>query len=298
MNSIDNIAVNRLTIFGIDIKNYSVVCDSGAPMGVLDAAESFKKYIYRATGVNVPSSEYDKSKNQIVIGLDCHDSDKCRSARTKVKHDGFAIVGEGNKLFVTANVYSGVAFGVYALLEDYVGVRFYSSSFTVIRAKDEMDIPKDVLLISNPKNTYRNIYWADVNEPNSKNLQFSLNLRDNTKDVELFNEPYWYVGGETICAHSIVDLAEIEHAVGLQPCLSDENVYQTVLKNAKKKLKENPKARILSISQNDSWAHQLGCQCDKCRAIDEREGSPMGSLLTFVNRIADEIKKEYPNDLI
>ena len=49
------------------------------------------------------------------------------------------------------------------------------------------------------------------------------------------------------------------------------------------------------MSQNDSYAEGRGCQCEKCRAIDEAEGTPMGSLLTFVNRIADAIKDDYPH---
>jgi hypothetical protein len=34
--------------------------------------------------------------------------------------------------------------------------------------------------------------------------------------------------------------------------------------------------------------------CDKCRAIDEKEGSPSGSIITFVNKVADE----FPNHMI
>ena len=85
------------------------------------------------------------------------------------------------------------------------------------------------------------------------------------------------------------------HEVGKQPCLTDEAVYQKVLGNVKAWLRANPNAKIVSVSQNDSAAEHLGCQCANCRAIDEREGTPMGSLLTFVNRIAGDIKDEFPN---
>ncbi|MCX7912251.1 MAG: DUF4838 domain-containing protein, partial [Dehalococcoidales bacterium] len=48
----------------------------------------------------------------------------------------------------------------------------------------------------------------------------------------------------------------------------------------------------VSVSQND-W--HGNCQCDKCREIDEREGSPSGSLLDFVNYIAEKIEKDFPD---
>ena len=81
----------------------------------------------------------------------------------------------------------------------------------------------------------------------------------------------------------------------VQPCLTDPEVYEKVLGNVRSLLKENPDAKIISVSQNDSHDFGLGCQCDNCKAIDEREGTPMGSLLTFVNRIADDIKEDYPD---
>src|SRR5262249_27588980 len=45
-------------------------------------------------------------------------------------------------------------------------------------------------------------------------------------------------------------------------------------------------------SQNDTgkW-----CQCEKCKALDDAEGSPSASLLQFVNAIAEDIEPDFPN---
>jgi uridine phosphorylase len=88
--------------------------------------------------------------------------------------------------------------------------------------------------------------------------------------------------------HTFSALTGQPHEIGKQPCLTDEAVYQKVLANVKAWLRANPNAKIVSVSQNDSYAEQLGCQCANCKAIDEREGTPMGSLLAFVNRIAGD----------
>ena len=57
-------------------------------------------------------------------------------------------------------------------------------------------------------------------------------------------------------------------------------------------IQQHPEVTIISVSQNDTrnW-----CQCDQCKELDDREGSPAASLLRFVNAIAEDIEKDYPN---
>ena len=59
--------IKELTVFGVDIKEYSIVCDKQAPRGVLDAVEEFKNRIFEATGVMMPTSAYDKNLCQILL---------------------------------------------------------------------------------------------------------------------------------------------------------------------------------------------------------------------------------------
>jgi hypothetical protein len=57
------------------------------------------------------------------------------------------------------------------------------------------------------------------------------------------------------------------------------------------KADENPKMRNVSVSQNDNDKY---CRCENCASIDAREESPMGSVLAFVNAVADEVAKNHP----
>lgn len=68
-----------------------------------------------------------------------------------------------------------------------------------------------------------------------------------------------------------------------QPCLSNPEVFEVMAANIEKAMAENPECNFWSISQNDNDAY---CTCENCRRIDEAEDSPMGSVLTFVNRMA------------
>ena len=52
-----------------------------------------------------------------------------------------------------------------------------------------------------------------------------------------------------------------------------------------------PDGKVWSVSQMDWFGR---CECPLCRAIDEREGTPMGSLLTLVNRVAEGLEEAFP----
>ena len=77
-----------------------------------------------------------------------------------------------------------------------------------------------------------------------------------------------------------------------QLCLSNPELRDFVVQRVKEWLRESPDARIISVTQNDCFG---ACQCAKCKAIDDAEGSPSGSMLTFVNYIAEKIEPEFPN---
>jgi hypothetical protein len=76
-----------------------------------------------------------------------------------------------------------------------------------------------------------------------------------------------------------------------QLCLTNPDLRKFVVERVKQWLRESPEARIVSVSQND-W-HGC-CQCERCKALDDAEGSHAGSLLEFVNFVADQIGPEFP----
>src|SRR5688500_16538437 len=76
-----------------------------------------------------------------------------------------------------------------------------------------------------------------------------------------------------------------------QLCLTNPNVLQITVQNLRKKIARNPEAKYWSVSQNDNREF---CTGEKCKAIDDREGSPSGSILSFVNQVADQ----FPDKMI
>lgn len=76
-----------------------------------------------------------------------------------------------------------------------------------------------------------------------------------------------------------------------QLCLTNPELRKFVADRVKQWLRESPEARIVSVSQND-W--HGACDCAPCKAFDDAEGSRAGTMLDFVNYVAEQIEQEFP----
>jgi hypothetical protein len=77
-----------------------------------------------------------------------------------------------------------------------------------------------------------------------------------------------------------------------QVCVTNEAVKKLITAKVLAYLREDPKAQIISVSQNDCDNH---CLCANCKKLEEEEGSPAGPLLHLVNYVAAEVGKQYPH---
>ncbi len=86
----------------------------------------------------------------------------------------------------------------------------------------------------------------------------------------------------------------------VQLCLTNPEVIQLLTEKTLEWLRKESNPRLIALSQNDSWGPMANnyCRCDSCRAIDEKEESPAGSLLYAVNRVAEAVEREFPRVLI
>ena len=103
----------------------------------------------------------------------------------------------------------------------------------------------------------------------------------------------WDYGG--LFVHTIGGLTGTGGGTSKNPCLTDQNNLNRAIAAVRERLAARPSTTILSVSQNDTDAR---CTCANCAAIDAEEGSPAGTLLRFVNAIANDIAKDYPNVII
>ena len=186
----------------------------------------------------------------------------------------------------------GIIYGAYELLEQ-LGCRFFAEDCEVLPVKETLAVSSDLHIVQKPVFEYRSTSWKGATVGMAPKLR--LNTCHFGSIPESFGGGLHYQG----FVHTLGDLSEMEKINGeytdRQPCLTDEKVFQNVVKNLRKKLAEDPTAAIASVSQNDSHEWGRGCSCEKCKALDDAQGTPMGSLLPFVNRVAEELEADYPD---
>lgn len=289
--------IRCMTVLGTRIEDCALVAPAHPAPGLKHALEKFIGYIEKATGTALPMYTPDTAPDRtlILVGQTGMETPAVLETRGRAGKEGYVLLADSGRLYITGATERGTIYGLYAFLEEQVGWRFLASGCQVIHPADEVKIPDDIAITDTPYFESRDLLWYDsMKDPDQTN---ALRLNGTfMRDMKTHGGGMVYGGG---FVHTLATLAEMENpAVGDQPCLTDEKVFETVRRNVRKILKENPDVNIVSVSQNDSYAEQLGCQCARCRAIDEREGTPMGSLLTFVNRVADDIREDYPDVLI
>lgn len=196
----------------------------------------------------------------------------------------------------------GVLYGVYGLLGDHLGCRWFTREVARIPARSAFMLPADLDERVQPRLEYREVFWTEAfdgewaarNRLNSSraNLDAAHGGRV-TYGAFVHTFDRILPVAEHFDAHpeyySLVKGKRVRERTQL--CLTNPDVLQHAIRAVREWMAKNPDATIFSVSQND-WYNP--CACPGCKAIDDAEGSHAGSLLTFVNAVADAIAKDHP----
>lgn len=263
--------------------DYSIIIRKDHSPSEMTAAKELAEYLKKITEAELPIKTDDEKKTEceIVIGF----TNRMSKGKKELGDEGFTIRTEGKKIFILGSAVRGALYGTYTFLEKYCGCRFYTDDCERVPNIPQLMIP-DIDNTEIPVVEYRNTYWWP-----QEGTAISAKLKNNGgmghKLTEEFGGGIDYIGD--FC-HTITRLGETGSFWDM-PCLSDEKVYQTVLKNVKNDLDHNPDKKIISVSQVDGLNGE--CSCEKCRKVFEEEKSHAGTLIRFCNRLQEEINKEY-----
>jgi alpha-L-fucosidase len=200
----------------------------------------------------------------------------------------------------------GVLYGVYEFAERYLGVRFLTADHTYY--------PPDAGSRTLPRETHAmtpvfDFRWPYLGETNL-HPEFAARLRVNTVAEA---DSLGGMTGQRLISHSLGEqlpvaeygdehpeyfaLARGERCLeafggGPQPCLTNPDVLDIVTAAVMDEIAAHPERRNVSVSQTDN---DLYCRCAACEAINQSEGSPMGTQLSFVNAVAERVAARYPD---
>jgi len=269
------------------------------------AAEEFQKYFERISSVKLPISTDDlpMTSHEIMLGDNKHlYSLGLRVDLNKLGPEGFLLKTLNNHLAVVGGRPRGTLYGVYTLLEEKLGVRWFTPEVEHVPNMTRVEIPP-LDEIQKPDLEYREVFWTEM----LRNADFAARHRLNGHHYRLTEKhggraavfyPFVHSLNELIPCEICEQHPEFWPMVNgkrvsgyVQRCLSNPELVKTAVERVKKWVEEHPDATIIDVSQKDTgyW-----CQCPDCKAFDEAEGSPAASLLRFVNIIAESVEKDYP----
>jgi hypothetical protein len=250
------------------------------------AATELSDYVFKITGTRIPVvSKKSTSKTVIYIGR------ACPNYAALIKKE-YAITSTNNTLQITgASPYQTLE-TVYVLLEEFLGCQFLSPTVekipttkNIVVAADYHYTPAVLTRTVHSKLFYDNPSFAAKRRVTTEGFpKFVPEARVHTFNKFLPEKNFFE-------SHPTFYALVKNKRQPTQLCLSNDTVYQIIKDSVAAFFNRRPSASVLSVSQDDNTQY---CTCDKCAAIDAYEGSPSGTMITLVNRIA----KDFPNKTI
>ncbi len=302
---------NKIFIIKNQKTTYHIVHGANSTECERYASKELQKYLYLSTSTPIPvfSDKCEVRGKEIIIGEARNNTFK--KLLEGKSNEAFLIKENDGNIIITGNSPRGVLYGVYKFLEEFIGYRMYASDCESYEKKTDLVIDEKYTLIQDFTFEYREAYWTCAFDANfaSKNM-LNSNLADLSSKyggkVKWFN--FHHSFGDLVNPQeyfdehpeyfSLVDGERKKEHTEL--CLSNPDVYNICLKKLKEWIINNPECDIFSVAQDEWMGHfiKMACECENCKKIDEENASQSGSIITFVNKLADEIKKEYPNKFI
>ncbi len=323
-------AGQELTLSRDGKSEYVIVVPNQATLVERTAARELRDHLAKVTGAVLPvvtEAESPVDKPHIVLG----DGALTRKLLpgfdpAKLSPDAIVIKTVDRDLVMAGHPRRGTLYAVYTFLEDTIGIRWWTATEVHIPRRPTLTVPRLDIAYA-PKiadRATRYLQLSDgcftshslVTEDEQKTMGiFSARMRLNGHDhysipdecggpngligwvhtfyqingllpvAKHFDEhPDWY---------SLIDGERRKQRSQL--CLTNAEMRKEMIRVVKERIRANPGATMISISQNDWHGY---CECEKCKTLDEHEGSHAGTLIHFINAIAEEVEREFPDILI
>jgi len=280
-----------------------IVVAAGAPATERFAADELALFLHVVTGAAFPVAEDGgRPGGRLLVGLGAAAFAAPGPAAANLAPEEIVIRSAGDDLVLAGGSPRGTLYAVYQFLEDFVGCRWWTSTASRMPWRPSLSVGT-VSIRFRPPLEYREPYWYVAFDPvwaarnKANGIQVGGDaLRGGRQAYEGFVHTFYGLipPAEYFARHPewFSEIDGKRTAENAQLCLSNEEMRRELVKNLRERLRAHPGATIASVSQNDCFGP---CTCPKCRAIDEEEGGPAGSLLRFVNAVAADIEAEFPD---
>ncbi|MBQ4290748.1 MAG: DUF4838 domain-containing protein [Clostridia bacterium] len=294
--------MRKLTVCGQDISAFCLVLKSNPDPAERTAAHFLKRVIFKSCGVTVPISDHP-GEHGILFGF--------RLPGDAVKWDGFRISSDADSVYLDGNLARGTLYAAYDFAERYLGYRYFTVHTERFSTEGASEVPAWLDLVENPgfearrTTCFTQVHSAELSAhdrlndcmPTGPAYGGGLGLTSACHSFHRYlpQEEFFTEHPEYFAERNGVRTGQDEDGNPTQPCLTNPDVLRIVTERILNELRARPNTPIVELSQGDNEEY---CTCEKCSSVDREEGSPSGTMLRFVNAVAERVEEEFPNVLV
>lgn len=293
--------------------NYVIVIPDEAAPVLKNAAKELADWLGKATNVQYPvyaESERPSDRPAFLIGTVKAAKKLPKFDFSKAPLDTTAIRFVGKDIYLNGKMPRGPLYAVYTFLENYVGIRWWNDTEFDVPSKSELAVEAKNYRYSpqvvSRDDAYTTMagYTAVRNKVNGHFSKIPAEWGGNMHllgwchtfgqiippDKYFKDHPEWFaeINGKRVAR----DKKRNDPA---QLCLTNEEMTKEFIRVLMNNIAKNPNIGLVSVSQNDQ---DSPCTCAKCKAVVAAEGAQSGPIVHFVNKVAAEVKKKYPDLLV
>jgi hypothetical protein len=290
--------------------DYRIVVADGASPSTRYAAAELQMFLAQISGARLPitSDREAPAAHEIVLGQGSRLQKLAPGLDfQRLGDEGYVIRSVGPHLVIAGGALRGNLYGVYGLLQDHLGCRWFAPGVSRIPKRGRVALgPLDETKV--PVLEYREPYvfecldgdWCARNRMNSGNAR--LEARHGGKVcfakgffVHTFCRlvpPEKYFAAHPEYFSLVGGKRQDEYA---QLCCTNEDVIRLCTEAVRAAMRAQPDATVFSVSQNDTDKY---CECPQCQALAQAEGTQAAPVLHLVNRVAEALEKEFPGKAV
>ena len=268
---------------------YKIVIPDNPSENETKGGEALKKYLGQIFGAEFEIIRENEFKGQgkfISLGETRLLEKSGEKGSFDFSQDGYAIKEKNKNIYIFGGVWSGPLNGVYALLEEDLGCRFWTKlkddTIPAIKNGKLSFVPRafnPAFITRGPENCEMlDAEYIEKNRLRSYDAYGFCHTSFNyvsVNDFETNPERFGMEKGERV-VHQL--------------CWSDPAVVDIITLCMKQAAAQRNKR--INVSPMDGWPL---CDCPKCNALDIPEGTKAASYINALNTVCERMEEEYPD---
>lgn len=297
------------TLFKDGNSSYSIIVSEEASASEKFAADELQYFINEIGLVKLPiktTQIVNSNSPKIIIGYTTANECSINITKPEDEDESCSYFSKDGNIIIYGGANIGTLYGVYFFLEKELDCRWLTANVNSIPKRNEWSF-NTLYCHREPAFKYRHLYckgafdklWSLRNQNNVQPEQYESKYGN----IPISQYTFWAVHtffrfvppSKYYSNHpeyySLID----GKREAKQLCLTNRRVKELCEDELRKVILTYPGFCVYDVSQNDDIAY---CQCDNCKKIRKKTGSESGLIIWFVNQVANDLKKDFPDKFI